>query len=61
MAHSDILIICSFFYVFLTKAFSTPHSKMKKKQPWQDSDLQSQDPKSGALSIRPQGHTYTCI
>ena len=24
---------------------------------WQDSNLQSPDPKSGALSIRPQAHT----
>ena len=29
----------------------------KENQPWQDSNLQSPDPKSGALSIRPQGHT----
>jgi hypothetical protein len=28
---------------------------MKKIRPWQDSNLQSPDPKSGALSIRPQG------
>jgi hypothetical protein len=26
-----------------------------KIRPWQDSNLQSPDPKSGALSIRPQG------
>ncbi len=26
--------------------------------PWQDSNLQSPDPKSGALSIRPQGRWY---
>ena len=25
--------------------------------PWQDSNLQSPDPKSGALSIRPHGRT----
>ena len=27
----------------------------KKSRPWQDSNLQSPDPKSGALSIRPHG------
>ena len=27
----------------------------KKNRPWQDSNLQSPDPKSGALSIRPHG------
>jgi hypothetical protein len=32
---------------------------IKKLRPWQDSNLQSPDPKSGALSIRPQGlRTY---
>jgi hypothetical protein len=30
-----------------------------KNRPWQDSNLQSPDPKSGALSIRPQGPTET--
>ena len=25
-------------------------------RPWQDSNLQSSDPKSDALAIRPQGH-----
>ena len=28
----------------------------KKIRPWQDSNLQSSDPKSDALSIRPHGH-----
>ena len=27
-------------------------------RPWQDSNLQSPDPKSGALSIRPHGLTW---
>ena len=61
MTHSQILIICSFCDVFLTEAFGIPHSWMKNQWPWQDSNLQSPDPKSGALSIRPQGHTYTCV
>ncbi len=34
---------------------------MKNQRPWQDSKLQSPDSKSGALSIRPQGHTYICV
>ena len=28
---------------------------LKNSRPWQDSNLQSPDPKSGALSIRPHG------
>ena len=31
----------------------------KRNRPWQDSNLQSPDPKSGALSIRPHGLTLT--
>uniref|UniRef100_A0A1I7WCA2 Ovule protein n=1 Tax=Heterorhabditis bacteriophora TaxID=37862 RepID=A0A1I7WCA2_HETBA len=31
----------------------------KTFRPWQDSNLQSSDPKSDALSIRPQGHNFT--
>ena len=31
----------------------------KRFRPWQDSNLQSPDPKSGALSIRPHGPTWT--
>ena len=30
-------------------------------RPWQDSNLQSPDPKSGALSIRPQGLTVVSL
>ena len=30
----------------------------KNCRPWQDSNLQSPDPKSGALSIRPHGRSY---
>ena len=30
----------------------------KKIRSWQDSNLQSPDPKSGALSIRPHDHSY---
>ena len=30
----------------------------KNSRPWQDSNLQSPDPKSGALSIRPHGRLY---
>ena len=30
----------------------------KKSRPWQDSNLQSPDPKSGALSIRPHGLSW---
>lgn len=31
---------------------------MKKKRPRRDSNPQSSDPKSDALSIRPRGHIY---
>ena len=31
----------------------------KRNRPWQDSNLQSPNPKSGALSIRPHGLTLT--
>ena len=30
----------------------------EKNRPWQDSNLQSPDPKSGALSIMPHGLLY---
>ena len=33
----------------------------KRFRPWQDSNLQSPDPKSGALSIRPHGPTWTIL
>ena len=33
--------------------------KEKRLRPWQDSNLQSPDPKSGALSIRPHGLILT--
>ena len=32
------------------------NNMQKTKRPRQDSNLQSSDPKSGALSIRPRGH-----
>ena len=39
-------------------SLKTPYKiqKLKKNRPWQDSNLQSSDPKSDALSIRPHGH-----
>ena len=41
------------------KIFSWKKKKKEKKinhRPWQDSNLQSSDPKSDALSVRPHGH-----
>ena len=32
-----------------------PHEALRKRRPWQDSNLQPLDPKSSALSIAPQG------
>ncbi len=40
----------------LKKSESNP--KQKQMRPRQDSNLQSSDPKSDALSIRPRGLTY---
>ena len=37
------------------RRWCTFFSSSKKSRPWQDSNLQSPDPKSGALSIRPHG------
>ena len=39
---------------FSNKRIKGGHSK----RPWQDSNLQSPDPKSGALTIRPHGLTW---
>ena len=36
-------------------------SKKNCNRPWQDSNLQSSDPKSDALSIRPHGLSYSMI
>ena len=36
-------------------------SPAKRNRPWQDSNLQSPDPKSGALSIRPHGLTWVSL
>ena len=44
-------------YYFL-EPYKKQISRKKYFRPWQDSNLQSPDPKSGALSIRPHGRLY---
>ena len=44
-----------FFYLDGLKSIITIILTSKRNRPWQDSNLQSPDPKSGALSIRPHG------
>ena len=50
---NEIYFIKEFFQAMATPTQTLFFTKIKSERAWQDSNLQSSDPKSDALSIRP--------
>ena len=55
LSHSSIRIAQNTLLVKMTTPIKTSIGIKLHTRPWQDSNLQSPDPKSGTLSIRPHG------